>query len=79
MFKYFLHAGIMDGDKFSIGCIGAIKNYKNPISIARKLMDELLNNFLVADGAELFAKKSGFKKINYKQKSLLKNGRLKKS
>ena len=57
-----LDAGIMDGDKFSIGCIGAIKNYKNPISIARKLMDELLNNFLVADGAELFAKKSGFKK-----------------
>ena len=31
-----LDAGLMDGDTMSIGCIGAIKNYKNPISIAKK-------------------------------------------
>lgn len=59
-----LDAAFMDGDTLSIGAIGGIRDYKNPISIARKLMDEKYNVFLVGSGAEEYAHKMGFERIN---------------
>lgn len=55
-----LDAAFMDGDTLSIGAVGGIKNFKNPISIARALSDMKFNNFLVGSGAEDFAYKAGF-------------------
>ena len=35
-----LDAAYMDGDTFDIGCVAAIKDFANPVSIARKLSKE---------------------------------------
>jgi L-asparaginase / beta-aspartyl-peptidase len=50
-----LDASIMDGKSLTTGAIGAIKGYRHPISIARKLMESLPHVMLVGVGAERFA------------------------
>lgn len=59
-----LDAAFMDGKTLSIGAIAGIKDYKNPISIARKLSEDRFNIFLVGDGAEKYAHKNGFERRN---------------
>lgn len=59
-----LDAAFMDGDTLSIGAVGGIKDFKNPISIARKLSNEKFNSFLVGTGAEEYANKNGFERRN---------------
>ena len=41
----------MDGDTLDIGAVAAIKDYANPVSIARRLSKEKVNNLLVGEGA----------------------------
>lgn len=57
-----LDAAYMDGDTLDIGAIGAIKDYANPISIAKRLSKEKVNNMLVGYGAEKFADDEGFER-----------------
>lgn len=59
-----MDAGFMDGDNFNIGAIAGIRDFSNPISIARKLSNEKVNCFLVGDGAERYAHKAGFERKN---------------
>lgn len=59
-----LDAGYMDGTTFDIGAVAAIKDFVNPISIARRLSKEKVNNLLVAEGAEKFAREEGFERKN---------------
>lgn len=59
-----LDAAFMDGDSLSIGAVAGIKDFKNPISIARKLSEEKVNSFLVGAGAEEYAHKNGFERKN---------------
>ncbi|WP_297635847.1 N(4)-(beta-N-acetylglucosaminyl)-L-asparaginase [uncultured Clostridium sp.] len=59
-----LDAAYMDGDTLSIGAVGGIRDFKNPISIARKLSHERFNCFLVGAGAERYAHKEGFERVN---------------
>jgi N4-(beta-N-acetylglucosaminyl)-L-asparaginase len=59
-----LDAAYMDGTTFDIGAVGAIKDFANPISVARRLSREKVNNLLVAEGAEKFAHKEGFERKN---------------
>lgn len=59
-----LDAAFMDGDTLSVGAVGAIKDYANPIKIARKLSEEKVNCILVGEGAEKFAHKEGFERKN---------------
>ena len=59
-----LDASIMDGKTLATGAVGAIKNYPNPIDIARKVMELTPHVFIVGEGAELFAKHHGFKTAN---------------
>lgn len=59
-----LDAAYMDGTTFDIGAVGAIKDFANPIRIARHLSKEKVNNLLVAEGAEKFAHKEGFERKN---------------
>lgn len=55
-----LDSGFMDGDKMSVGAVGGLTGFKNPISIAIKLSEESYNNFLVGRGAEEYARLNGF-------------------
>lgn len=57
-----LDAAYMDGNTLSIGAIAGIKNFSNPISIARKLSSEKVNCFLIGVGAEEYAHKNGFER-----------------
>ncbi|MCR6515942.1 N(4)-(beta-N-acetylglucosaminyl)-L-asparaginase [Clostridium sp. LY3-2] len=59
-----LDAAYMDGNTFDLGAVAAIKDFKNPISIARRLSKEKVNNLLVGEGAEKFASKEGFERKN---------------
>lgn len=51
-----LDASIMDGSNLEIGAITGIKRIKNPIKLARKVMDHSRHVLFAGSGAESFAK-----------------------
>ena len=51
-------AGLMDGRDLAVGAVGAIREVKNPISVARRLMAEK-EIILVGEGALQFAEAQG--------------------
>ncbi len=59
-----LDAAFMDGDTLDIGAVAALRDYANPVSIARRLSREPVNSVLVGEGAERFAHKEGFEQKN---------------
>ena len=54
-----LDASIMNGKTLRCGAVGAVRNIRNPISLARKIMDESEHILLVGSGAERFAAMHG--------------------
>lgn len=54
-----LDASIMDGKTLNAGAIAATKHVKNPISLARLVMEKSPHVMMVGDGAEAFAKQQG--------------------
>lgn len=54
-----LDAAIMCGDSLRTGAIGAVKGYLHPISIARRVLNDLPHELLVGAGAERFASEIG--------------------
>ncbi|MFC5270450.1 isoaspartyl peptidase/L-asparaginase [Adhaeribacter terreus] len=49
-------ASIMDGNSLKLGAVAAVKNVKNPISLAKTVKDRSEHCLLVAEGAEKFAR-----------------------
>jgi len=57
-----LDASIMDGRTLKTGAVAGIRHFKNPISIARKVMEVSPHVLLIGDGAEAFADAMGFER-----------------
>ena len=59
-----LDAAIMDGKTLNAGAIAAVRNIRNPISLARRVMENSNHVFLVGEGANKFAELQGFEKFD---------------
>lgn len=59
-----LDSGIMDGTTLSVGAVCALRNFENPVRIARLLLSEPANNFLTGEGAARYARANGFVETN---------------
>jgi L-asparaginase / beta-aspartyl-peptidase len=55
-----MDAAIMDGRTLQAGAVGGIKRVKNPILLARAIMEKSPHLILAGDGAEDFARELGF-------------------
>jgi len=59
-----MDALIMRGKTLEVGAVGAIKGVRNPILVARKVMEETDHVLLIGDGAIKFARAMGFETYN---------------
>lgn len=53
-------ASLMEGTTFRAGAVGAVSNVRNPILLAKAVMEAGRHVFLVGDGAQRFAHAHGF-------------------
>lgn len=58
-----LDASIMDGSTMACGAVAAVRTVKNPIALARKVMEESEHVLFAADGAERFADDMGVERV----------------
>jgi beta-aspartyl-peptidase (threonine type) len=61
-----MDASIMDGNTLKAGAVGSLKHIKNPISLARLVMEKSPHLMLDCAGAEAFAKANGIELVNQK-------------
>lgn len=54
-----MDASVMEGKFLNAGAVSGLKHVKNPVLLARKVMDEGMHVYLSGSGAEAFAKKNG--------------------
>lgn len=54
-----LDASIMDGAQGAAGAVAAVKRIKNPVRLARRIMQDQRHILLAAEGAERFARAHG--------------------
>lgn len=54
-----MDASIMEGDRLGCGAVAAVSRVANPVTLARRVMDDGRHVLLVADGAHGFARDAG--------------------
>ncbi len=59
-----LDAGLMDGTSLKVGAVAAVRRLRNPISVARRVLEASPHDFLVGAGAEAFAFAQGFSAVD---------------
>ncbi len=59
-----LDASIMTGRDLNAGAVAGVKNVKNPISLARKVMENSEHVLLSGEGASIFAKEQGLEIVD---------------
>jgi beta-aspartyl-peptidase (threonine type) len=57
--QHSLDAAIMDGSNLKLGAVAGLRTVKNPILLARAVMDKTRHVMLIRDGAEAFAQQIG--------------------
>ncbi|SJL83696.1 isoaspartyl peptidase/L-asparaginase family protein [Vibrio palustris] len=55
-----MDASIMDGQDHNVGAIAGVQHIKNPIHLARQVMQDSEHVFLIGEGAEAFAFDNGY-------------------
>ncbi|MCU0425814.1 MAG: isoaspartyl peptidase/L-asparaginase [Candidatus Kapabacteria bacterium] len=58
-----LDAAIMDGSNLKAGAVCGVRGVKNPIVLARRVMDKTAHVMLTGKGAERFAEEQGFERM----------------
>src|SRR5437016_14651736 len=61
-----MDAAIMDGKTLAAGAVAALKHVKNPISLARLVMEKSGHVMMDGEGAEAFAKENGMELVDQK-------------
>jgi L-asparaginase / beta-aspartyl-peptidase len=61
-----LDAAIMDGKTLKAGAVASVKHIKNPISLARMVMEKSSHVMMDGPGAEAFAKQNGVELVDQK-------------
>jgi len=61
-----LDAAIMNGKDLSAGAVAGLHHVKNPISLARAVMEKSPHVMMIGDGAEKFAKEVGIELVDEK-------------
>lgn len=55
-----MDASVMEGTTCRVGAVGAVRTVRNPVLLAKALLESERHVFLVGDGAERFARTQGF-------------------
>ena len=79
-----LDAAVIYSDKLSYGAVGALKRVKNPVLVARAVMELTGHSLICGEGALIFARESGFpdydpvtsERLAYYQSKLVSEGGL---
>src|SRR5256886_15100667 len=61
-----MDAAIMDGKTLGAGAVANLRHIKNPISLARMVMEKSKHVLMAGDGAETFAKQNGIELLDPK-------------
>ena len=75
-----MDASIMEGDRLACGAVAAVARVANPVSLARRVLEDGRHVLLVADGAEAFGRLAGVPEcdpaalITERQRVRLRNG-----
>jgi L-asparaginase / beta-aspartyl-peptidase len=54
-----MDASIMEGDRLACGAVAAVSRVSNPVTLARRVLDDGRHVLLVGDGAHAFAREAG--------------------
>ena len=64
--RHEMDAAVMDGTTLRAGAVGGVCRVKNPISLARAVMEQSPHVMIIGEGAELFAQQVGAELISEK-------------
>merc|ERR1719500_1558442 len=59
-----MDALIMDGKTLACGSVAAVNNIRNPVELARKVMEKTPHTLIVGEGANTLAKEEGVEQVD---------------